>query len=321
MRRRCRPSCAGTCAIPSCCSQLQAAVYGLYHMTEPEAFYNREDLWAVATEGGLERAARAERAADGAELRADEAAGRAGARVHRDPAVHAGEPQQPDWLDRRPQRRAALRQGDRLQLSRRRGSSTARCRSRRASIRTRSSRASCRCGTSRDRRCVRGGLIVIPVGRALLYAEPIYLQAERSPMPELRIVVLALQDRLAYGPTFEAALAALFGQAPSTLASTRTYGRDVTSRAPSAAARAGGTGRATGTAVGRRECADPGRRARSRGLPAAHGRRKARRGGPEARSAEAEARALNSDAAEARLRTLRTRAICASASCPLCPLW
>ncbi len=30
-------------------------------------------------------------------------------------------------------------------------------------------------------------------------------------MPELRLVVLALQDRLAYGPTFEAALAALFG--------------------------------------------------------------------------------------------------------------
>ena len=64
----------------------------------------------------------------------------------------------------------------------------------------------------------RGALIVIPIGRALLYAEPIYLQAERSPMPELRIVVLATQERLAYGPTFEAALAALSGQAPSTLA-------------------------------------------------------------------------------------------------------
>jgi uncharacterized membrane protein (UPF0182 family) len=59
---------------------------------------------------------------------------------------------------------------------------------------------------------------VIPVGRALLYAEPIYLQAERSPMPELRIVVLALQDRLAYGPTFEVAMAALFGNGQSTLA-------------------------------------------------------------------------------------------------------
>ena len=58
---------------------------------------------------------------------------------------------------------------------------------------------------------------VIPCGRALLYAEPIYLQAERSPMPELRLVVLALQDRLAYGPTFEAALASLFGGAASSL--------------------------------------------------------------------------------------------------------
>jgi uncharacterized membrane protein (UPF0182 family) len=50
-----------------------------------------------------------------------------------------------------------------------------------------------------------------------LYAEPIYLQAERSPMPELRLVVLALQDKLAYGPTFESAMAALFGGATSSL--------------------------------------------------------------------------------------------------------
>ena len=68
----------------------------------------------------------------------------------------------------------------------------------------------------------RGTLLVIPIGRALLYAEPIYLQAERSPMPELRLVVLALQDRLAYGPTFEAALAALFGGSTSSLNSTET---------------------------------------------------------------------------------------------------
>jgi len=63
----------------------------------------------------------------------------------------------------------------------------------------------------------RGALLVIPTGRALLYAEPIYLQAERSPMPELRLVVLALQDRLAYGPTFESAMAALFGGGVSSL--------------------------------------------------------------------------------------------------------
>jgi uncharacterized membrane protein (UPF0182 family) len=66
-------------------------------------------------------------------------------------------------------------------------------------------------------RVVRGSLIVIPIGRALLYAEPIYLQAERSPMPQLRLVVLAMQNRLAYGPTFEEALAGLFGAAASSL--------------------------------------------------------------------------------------------------------
>ena len=68
----------------------------------------------------------------------------------------------------------------------------------------------------------RGSLLVIPCGKALLYAEPIYLQAQRSPMPELRLVVLALQDRLAYGPNFESALASLFGGATSSLTSSET---------------------------------------------------------------------------------------------------
>jgi len=39
-------------------------------------------------------------------------------------------------------------------------------------------------------------------------------------MPELRLVVLALQDRLAYGPTFESAMAALFGGGVSSLSAT-----------------------------------------------------------------------------------------------------
>ena len=64
---------------------------------------------------------------------------------------------------------------------------------------------------------LRGSLLVIPSGRALLYAEPIYLQAQQSPMPELRLVVLALQDKLAYGTTFQAALRALFSGEISSL--------------------------------------------------------------------------------------------------------
>ncbi len=53
--------------------------------------------------------------------------------------------------------------------------------------------------------------------KALLYAEPIYLQAQRSPMPELRLVVLALQDKLAYGTSYEAALRSLFAGVTSSL--------------------------------------------------------------------------------------------------------
>jgi uncharacterized protein len=82
----------------------------------------------------------------------------------------------------------------------------------------------------------RGALLVIPTGRALLYAEPIYLQAERSPMPELRLVVLALQDRLAYGPTFESAMAALFGGAVSSLSAAAPSAEAVRHAPPSAAA-------------------------------------------------------------------------------------
>jgi uncharacterized membrane protein (UPF0182 family) len=56
-----------------------------------------------------------------------------------------------------------------------------------------------------------GNLLVIPIGKSLLYVEPIYLQAERSPMPELRLVVLATQDRLVFGSSFQEAAAKLFG--------------------------------------------------------------------------------------------------------------
>ncbi|HEU4434942.1 MAG TPA: UPF0182 family protein, partial [Pyrinomonadaceae bacterium] len=62
-------------------------------------------------------------------------------------------------------------------------------------------------------RVIRGHLLVIPIGRSLVFVEPIYLQAERSPMPELRLVVLATQEKLAFGATFAEAMNSLFGEA------------------------------------------------------------------------------------------------------------
>jgi uncharacterized membrane protein (UPF0182 family) len=60
---------------------------------------------------------------------------------------------------------------------------------------------------------IRGHLLVIPIGRSLLFVEPVYLQAERSPMPELRLVVLATQEKLGYGQSFAEAMNSLFGDA------------------------------------------------------------------------------------------------------------
>ena len=127
----------------------------------------------------------------------------------------------------------------------------------------------------------RGALLVIPTGRALLYAEPIYLQAERSPMPELRLVVLALQDRLAYGPTFESAMSALFG-GRSVVAE-----RDGSHRGT--VARHSGIRRVAPARRGSQR-AHRGSRQRPCRLPAPDGGREARRSRAEARRVEARTR-------------------------------
>jgi uncharacterized membrane protein (UPF0182 family) len=56
---------------------------------------------------------------------------------------------------------------------------------------------------------LRGQLLVIPIADTLLYVEPFYLQASNSPLPELRQVAIATQEKLTTGKTFEEALNAL----------------------------------------------------------------------------------------------------------------
>lgn len=63
-------------------------------------------------------------------------------------------------------------------------------------------------------RVIRGNLLVVPVEGSLLYMEPIFLQAERSQLPELRRVVVAHGPRVAMAATLEEALAQAVGAAP-----------------------------------------------------------------------------------------------------------
>jgi hypothetical protein len=192
---------------------VQAAVYGLYHMTNPDVFYNREDLWSVATQIGMTDQRQqvmepnfvlmtlpGEHETEFIEILPFTPANRnnlIGWIAGRSDGDHYGQAVVYDFpktklVDGPLQIEARIDQN--AQLS---GQLTL--------------------WNQQGSHVRRGSLIVIPIGRALLYAEPIYLQADRSPMPEMRLVVLAVQDRLAYGPTFESAMAALFGGVASTL--------------------------------------------------------------------------------------------------------
>lgn len=57
---------------------------------------------------------------------------------------------------------------------------------------------------------IRGNVLAIPVEETILYVEPIYLQAETAAYPELRLVAVMHQDTLSYAESFEAALEGLF---------------------------------------------------------------------------------------------------------------
>ncbi|HID10148.1 MAG TPA: UPF0182 family protein [Candidatus Latescibacteria bacterium] len=62
---------------------------------------------------------------------------------------------------------------------------------------------------------IRGNLLAIPIGRSFLYVEPVYLQSTGSRMPELKRVIVAIGDRLAMRPTLREALDAVFGREPA----------------------------------------------------------------------------------------------------------
>lgn len=58
---------------------------------------------------------------------------------------------------------------------------------------------------------VPGNLLVIPIGSSILYVKPLFLESKSRPIPELRKVILGLQNRVVVGDSYEEALALLFG--------------------------------------------------------------------------------------------------------------
>jgi uncharacterized membrane protein (UPF0182 family) len=201
---------------PELMLSLQAEIYGLYHMTNPEVFYNREDLWTVATQTGMAEGGEQTSQAMVPNFVLMNLPGENGLEfVEILPFTPANRNNLIGWI-------AARSDGDHYGSAVVYNFPKTRLVDGPQQIEARIDQNAQLSGqltlwNQQGSHVRRGSLLVIPCGKALLYAEPIYLQAQRSPMPELRIVVLALQDRLAYAPTFEGALASLFGSGSSTL--------------------------------------------------------------------------------------------------------
>jgi uncharacterized protein len=62
---------------------------------------------------------------------------------------------------------------------------------------------------------MRGILLVIPLGDAILYAEPVFLRPEALDFPELRRIILADATSVVMHQTMEASVAALVGELPA----------------------------------------------------------------------------------------------------------
>jgi uncharacterized membrane protein (UPF0182 family) len=190
--------------------KLQSHVYSTYHMDQPQIFYNKEDLWTVASMGG----------ADGKTQVMDPyytimklPGGRSEEFILMLPFTPKNKNNLAAWMAARsdgehygklvvyrfpkqkqvygPQQMVARANQDpeisrQISLWSQRGSSVN-----------------------------LGTLMVIPIEESLIYVQPLYLRAESGRIPELRRVIVGAEERIAMEPTLEASLARLFGEAPA----------------------------------------------------------------------------------------------------------
>jgi uncharacterized membrane protein (UPF0182 family) len=61
---------------------------------------------------------------------------------------------------------------------------------------------------------IRGDLLVIPIDQSLLYVEPVYLRAEQGELPELKRVIAVYDQAVVMENSLEQALATIFAEAP-----------------------------------------------------------------------------------------------------------
>jgi uncharacterized membrane protein (UPF0182 family) len=90
----------------------------------------------------------------------------------------------------------------------------------------------------RGSRVIRGNLLVIPINQSFLYVEPVFLVAEGTNIPQLKRVIVSDGNHLAMEPTLPDALRVVFGEQPSAPAEMGEAQQAPTSEAREALSRA-----------------------------------------------------------------------------------
>lgn len=183
---------------------LQASTYGTYHMTDPEVFYNKEDLWSFPQESHSGQTVTMQPYYT----------------IMRLPGETQAEfilmlPMVPNKRDNMIAWLAARCDGDHYgtliefafpkekliygpaQIEARIDQDT-----------TISQQLSL--WNQTGSRVIRGNLLVIPIDDTLLYVEPLYLSAEHRELPELKRLIASAGDHVVMSQTVEPLLAALF---------------------------------------------------------------------------------------------------------------
>jgi uncharacterized protein len=190
---------------------IQARVYSLYHMTDPQVFYNKEDMWKIPesiSEGSSETMVPYYTIMKLAEV------GKSEEFILMVPFSPAKKENMIAWLAARCDEpnygkllvfefpKQALVYGPQQIESR-------------INQDPEISKALALWNQGGSR-VIRGSLLVIPVEQSLIYVQPLYIAAQSGGVPELKRVIVAYGNSIAMEETLEKSLAAIFGRASET---------------------------------------------------------------------------------------------------------
>ncbi len=189
--------------------QIQANMYRTYHMTDPNVFYNKEDIWVIPTEIVGEEPQQVDPYYLIMKLPGETEA----EYVLMLPYTPKSRPNMIAWM-------AARMDGDHygkmLVFNFPKQETVYGPEQIEARINQNTEIAQqLTLWSQRGSRVYRGNLLVIPMANSILYVEPLYLQAENGRIPELKRVIAAFGNKVVMEPSLEEALLELFGGQPA----------------------------------------------------------------------------------------------------------